>query len=352
MHAVIKDSSTTTKLRVVFDASARTTSGHSNETLMTDPTLYPPLTDILMRFRTFPVAISGDVSKMYRAIELSPEDRDYHSFVWRADKSSPAQDFRMKRVTFGVTASPFVAIRCLQQTSQLFGHEHNLAQHHVYESFYVDDLLVGASAPEDALQLQQHLRALLLKGGFDLRKWCSNSSQVLSAIPTELHEPSQIKTLSQDSTSHSKALGIFWDAQNDLFYVATGAFTTQAVTKRSITSDVARFFDVLGWLAPATILLKVLLQRLWETKAGWDEEVPPDLQQQHSVWRQQLPAFSKFPFKCFYFTPGGNYHSHRTPRVFGRVRACLLCSSIHQGYVLECSSLYDTSYSQDQGGST
>ena len=57
-------------------------------------------------------------------------------------------------------------------------------------------------------------------------------------------------------------------------------------------------------LALATILMKVLIQGLWETKAGWDEEVPPDLQQ-HSVWRQQLPAFSKFPFKCFYFTPGG-----------------------------------------------
>ena len=166
----------------------------------------------------------------------------------------------------------------------------------------MDDLLAGASTPEYALQLQQHLRALLLKGGFDLCKWRSNSSQVSSAIPTELREPSQIKTLSQDST---KALGIFWDVQNDLLYVATGALTTQAVSKRSITSDVARFFDVLGWLAPATILMKVLLQHLWETKAGWDEGVSPDLQQQHSIWRQQLPAFSKFPFKRFYFTPGG-----------------------------------------------
>ena len=259
---------------------------------MTGPILYPPLTDILMKFRTFPVVISGDVSnsKMYRAIELPPEDRDYHRFVWRADKSSPVQDFRMKRVTFGVTASPFVANRCLQQTSQLFGHEHNLAQHHVYESFYVDDLLAGASTTEDALQLQQHLRALLLKGGFDLRKWRSNSSQVLSAIPTELHEPSQTKTLSQDSTSHSKALGIFWDAQNDLFML----LQVLSLLKLSLKDP---SFDVLGWMAPATILMKVLLQRLWETKAGWDEEVPPDLQQQHSVWRQQLPAFSKFPFK-------------------------------------------------------
>ena len=103
---------------------------------MTGSTLYPPLTDILTRFQTFPVAISGDVSKVYRAIDLSPEDRDYHRVVWRVDKSLPVEYFRMKRVTFDVTASPFVAIRCLQQTSQLFGHRHSLARYHVCESFY------------------------------------------------------------------------------------------------------------------------------------------------------------------------------------------------------------------------
>ena len=128
---------------------------------------------------------------------------------------------------------------------------------------------------------------------------------MLNAIPAELHEPSQIKTLNEDSTaSHSKALGVFWDAHNDIFYVSTGTLASQIASKRYITSDVARFFDVLGWLTPATIFMKVLLQRLWEIKTGWDEEVPHNLQQRHSIWRQQLPCFSKFPFKRFYFFPG------------------------------------------------
>ncbi len=68
MHGVVKESSSTTKLGVVFDASAKTTSGSSfNDTLILGPTLYPNICDILIRFRTYPVAVSSDISKMYRA---------------------------------------------------------------------------------------------------------------------------------------------------------------------------------------------------------------------------------------------------------------------------------------------
>ena len=168
MHAVIKDSSTTTKLRVVFDASARTTSGHSfNETLMTGPTLYPPLTDILMRFQTIPVAMSQ------RCIGPLTYSQTTGTTITLC---RGRQVFTHPRLNIWCYASPFVVIRCLQQTSQPFSQEHNLAQHHVYESFYVDDLLAGASTPEDALQLQQHLRALLLKGG----------STYVNGVPTPL----------------------------------------------------------------------------------------------------------------------------------------------------------------------
>ena len=76
MHALMKVSSTTTKLGVVFDASARTTTGYSlNDTVMVVPTLYPDIIDVLLRFRSYPVAIMADISKMYRAVGLSSTDR-------------------------------------------------------------------------------------------------------------------------------------------------------------------------------------------------------------------------------------------------------------------------------------
>ena len=74
VHAVFKDSSTTTKVRAVFDASAKTTSQKSlNDLLAVGPTLHPTLDKILMKFRTYAVAISGDISKMYREVLLHPE---------------------------------------------------------------------------------------------------------------------------------------------------------------------------------------------------------------------------------------------------------------------------------------
>ena len=84
MHAVYKESSTTTKIRAVFDASAKSSTGVSlNDTLMVGPTVHPPLIDVLIRFRQYRIALTADISKMYRAVELIPNDRDFYRFVWR-----------------------------------------------------------------------------------------------------------------------------------------------------------------------------------------------------------------------------------------------------------------------------
>ena len=67
-HGVTKESSTT-RLRVVFDASSKTTSGVSlNEALLVGPVLQQDLFSILLRFRTFRYAITADVAKMYRQV--------------------------------------------------------------------------------------------------------------------------------------------------------------------------------------------------------------------------------------------------------------------------------------------
>lgn len=110
MHAVTKDSSTTTKIRAVFDASAKTSTGVSlNDTLLVGPTVHSSLVDVLLRFRFHRVALIADVSRMYRAIELVEEDRELHRFVWRNSLSDTLRDYRMTRITFGVNASSFIA---------------------------------------------------------------------------------------------------------------------------------------------------------------------------------------------------------------------------------------------------
>ena len=54
---------------------------------------------------------------MYRAVQLTPSDCDLHRFVWRSDSNEPLQDYRMTRVTFGVSASSFAANIAVKQNA-------------------------------------------------------------------------------------------------------------------------------------------------------------------------------------------------------------------------------------------
>ena len=185
----------------------------------------------------------------------------------------------MARVIFGVAASHFAAVQALQQTATDFGKKYPLASTHVLTSFYVNDSLVGADTPQEAAQLQQQLRALLLKGGFDLHRWRSSSTTVMDSIPKDLHSHlSQVKLLMDEDTNQpQKALSMFWDAHKDLLYISIGNITT---TNRTLVSDIA---NVLGWLSPSMIHIKILIQQLLELKIDWDEEVPQALQDKQQL---------------------------------------------------------------------
>ena len=94
MHMVYKKSSSTTKVRVVFDASAKSSTGVSlNDLLLVGPTVHPTLVDVLLRFRLYRVSLIVDVSRMYRAVQLEERDKDLHRFVWRESPEKPLLDF-------------------------------------------------------------------------------------------------------------------------------------------------------------------------------------------------------------------------------------------------------------------
>ena len=302
MHGVIKSSSSTTKLRVVFDASAKTTSGTSlNQTLMEGPTLHPTLENILLRLRSYPIALSGDVSKMYRAVGLHAGDRHLHRFLWRPTPEEHISEYEMTRVTFGVAASPHLAIRTLQQTAT--DHSSDLmASNHIMQSFYVDDLLAGGNSIEEVSKLMTNLCDTLAKGGFKLCKFRSSSSQVLNAIEPSVREELPVQAIS-DSTDikHPKALGLIWDPQKDLMSISLNVSGTVIPTKRGIVSDISKTFDILGWMAPSTVCMKILYQKLWIAKIGWDDPAPTHLVHEHASWKNQLSVLSNVEFDRCYF---------------------------------------------------
>ena len=302
MHAVYKDSSSTTKIRAVFDASAKSSTGVSlNDTLMVGPTIHPPLIDVLLKFRFHRIALTSDVSKMYRAIELTDKDRDFHRFVWRSSQNDVLRDYRMTRVTFGVSASSFAANMSVKQNALDHAHEYPLAIKALEESFYVDDALTGADSREEAIQLQRQLQALFTRGGFLLRKWNSNDCLVLDQVPPELRDNRELHSIS-DASAQTKTLGFEWNTQSDQFHLTIADLPSlDCVTKRALVSDIAKTFDALGWFAPTLIQAKILLQRLWERKVEWDQIVPDEIKDAWLQWRQELPLLSNKQIdRCYY----------------------------------------------------
>ncbi len=93
-----------------------------NDTLIPGPTLHPLLTNILLHFRQHVIGMSADISKMFREVSLHSDDRDLHCYVVK-DKAGQYQDYRMTRLTFGVTSSPFLATQVLRQLASDYEQE-------------------------------------------------------------------------------------------------------------------------------------------------------------------------------------------------------------------------------------
>ena len=184
-HAVSKESSTTTKLRVVFDGSAKTTTGVSlNDTLMVGPTIQQGVVDLIFRFRFYKIVFTADIAKMYRQIELTKSARDFHRILWRNSPHMLLEHLRMTRVTYGSATSAYHSIRALRETARETGDKR--VKQAILKDFYVDDLLSGANSIEEAIQMQDELNKTLSKGQFSLRKWISNEPELIRRLPQGL----------------------------------------------------------------------------------------------------------------------------------------------------------------------
>ena len=302
MHAVYKPSSSTTKIRAVFDASAKSSSAVSlNDILLVGPTIHPPLIDVLLRFRLHRIALTADVSKMYRAVELTVEDKDLHRFVWRSKSTDPIKDYRMTRVTFGVSASSFAANMSVRQNAIDSAHKYPLAAKVVEDSFYVDDCLTGANDVESVITLFHQLQNLFQCGGFLLRKWNSSDAAVLQTIDPSVRDTFEVLIIS-GSEEYTKTLGLEWNTSLDHFRLTVkNESSSSDLTKRNLISNIAKIFDVLGWFSPIIIKMKILFQRLWESKIGWDDPVPTIIQDTWLRWNSELQLLSRSYVPRYYF---------------------------------------------------
>ncbi|XP_036145647.1 uncharacterized protein LOC118646570 [Monomorium pharaonis] len=152
-HAVLKTDSLTTKLRVVFDASARSTTGVAlNDVLMSGPVLQEDVFSIVTRFRSYSYVLTADIEKMFRQVRLHLEDTKYQRILWRENPMESIRMYGLQTVIYGTRPGNYLAVRCLHQLAMDEEDDFPLASEVLKRDFYVDDLLTGADNYERALQ--------------------------------------------------------------------------------------------------------------------------------------------------------------------------------------------------------
>ncbi|XP_055920468.1 uncharacterized protein LOC129952067 [Eupeodes corollae] len=287
-HAIFKDDSTTTKIRIVFDASARSNNSISlNDSLLVGPTIQRDLFSICLRYRLHLYVISGDIEKMYRQIWITKGHTDFQRIVWRNSPTEPLKHYRLLTVTYGTASAPFSAVRVLKQLALDSATTYPVASKTLQNDFYVDDVVTGTDNIDDIFALQSELVALLGSAGFNLRKWTTNCQPLLLRLPEDQRELSPVDF--ENSTS-VKILGLQWCPSRDCFSYKVKLSDSTACTKRRILSDASRLFDPLGFLAPVIVGVKIIFQELWRRKLAWDDEVPQDLALQWTTIRDELPT--------------------------------------------------------------
>lgn len=309
-HGVFKNDSSTTKLRVVFDGSSHI-KGHKslNEELSPGPALQNDITEILTKWRRHKIAFSADIEKMFRQIDVCPEHRQFQQILWRFDPYEDISIYRLNTVTYGTTSAPYLAIRVLRQLAEDYKNEFPKAANSLLTDSYVDDILSGADSLDDAMLLHKSLCNLLGKGGCNLRKWTTNSKDLLDFIPEDHRESSQ--TISFDRDNVVKTLGIQWNTNCDTFSFKVNIDLALSATKRSILSDSARLYDPLGWLTPSTVIAKSLFKALWERGVDWDTQIPHDIEDKWLRFKADLTKLSDLRIpRWIKWAPGSKIELH------------------------------------------
>ncbi len=284
---VITPQKTTTKLRIVYDASSKShpSLNSLNDCLHRGPVILPDLCGLLLNFRLHEIGLLADVEKAFLQVGLQQSQRDVTRFLWVQDyqKSLVAPNlltYRFARVPFGMTSSPF-----LLGATLLFHLEkqQDPVLRNLSSQFYVDNLVASVPSLEEATHLIQTTVSSFAEMSMNIRGWDTNSTALLKKIPLEL----------RSGALSEKVLGVLWHTEPDtLQFSKAEQFDSICNTKREVLQLVANVFDPMGLIIPVTVTGKMFLQILWKDSLDWDTPLPEN---HANKWTNILANLQQLP---------------------------------------------------------
>lgn len=296
--AVVREAAESTKLRIVYDASARASekAPSLNECLHAGPPLQNKLWAVLVRARFHPVALTGDIKQAFLQVRIREEDRDAMRFHWITDlQSRRVETLRFTRALFGLAPSPFLLGGVIKQHLEACRTENPDLVREIEKSLYVDDLISGGPTVKAALEVKAGVTHVFNQASFKLHKWHSNVPAVESpGDPLSEDTTFAKEQLGAPQEGGGSILGLPWNKRQDTIEINFPTDRTQ-VTKRGILAKIARVYDPLGLAAPMTLSGKLLYRDACDLKVGWDAQLPGQLGTKWSRWEAQLPVSISVP---------------------------------------------------------
>jgi hypothetical protein len=248
-HPIVRPDKQTTKIRVVLDASAKSSplDASLNQCLHEGANLLPNLVGVILRFRLYSFACTADIEKAFLQLGIHEADRDSLRFLWFAETLSnmwPAKQpvaYRMARVPFGVTSSPFLLCASIQH--HLKNYPESAVATVIADNIYMDDLLVSVPSLDQLNEVHVESRSIMGDMHMNLTKWHAN------VLLSDGNVDSCRETCS--------ILGMQWNPVEDLLSFKNDCATKLVKTKRHLASIVCSFWDPLGYLCPYILNFKL-----------------------------------------------------------------------------------------------
>ena len=283
-RAVIReDEKVTTKLRIVLNCSLKIGKSPSlNEAAYPGINLLNDLLQLLIKVRSNDYMVMSDIKSAFLMIKLKDiNDRNRFSILWR-DRDGKLKAFRYKCVVFGFISSPFILNHVVKE--HIAKYEKDECFHILNSNLYVDNLFFTGNDYASLCNLYQQSFARMQEGGFTLRSWATNCSELKDKFIDD-------ENLSMHGSVDEKLLGYEYSTVSDQIKIAYDVEPTgKLITKRYVLSYISKYFDPLGLTLPVTVQGKILMKQIWSMNIEWDEEIPDELK---SKWYKIESDFVK-----------------------------------------------------------
>lgn len=293
---VVRSDKETTKVRPVFDASAKEKGGMSlNDCLYAGPSLLRRIFDIIIRFCFKPIAVIADIKQAFLNIEIREEHRDFLRFLF-IDRDDSIVKMRFNRGIFGVKSIPFLMCATIQlhMKSEKENNQH-LSQ--LIEQFlrdlYMDDVATSVDTVKKGVEFYEFANKSMENAGLQLRKWFSNSGELRQAMG-----------VSEVEGGGKKVLGLNWGENDDIKFDLGEIVKFSKglpLTKRSILRIGAKFFDPTGFISPIVVVAKMYYQKCCIDELKFDDKLADELAEGWENFLGKLEKMNIIRFPRYFF---------------------------------------------------